>query len=326
MNIAFVTGATGFLGTNLVRQLAAQGVEVHALKRETSDIRELDDLPVHWHIGDITDRASLRAACPDNVDAFFHVAADTSMWKRKNRQQNLINLDGTDNAIAVALASNAGRFIHTSSIAAYGVHDDTITEHSEQRGKHSFCNYYRTKHLAEQAVKDAVKTHELDAVILNPCHLVGAPDQHNWSQMIRMVQEQKLPGVPPGLGSFCDIREIARAHITAAERGRRGENYILSGVDLSFVDFIAEIGRLVNRPTPDKATPEWLLKLAGQLAVLWANVSRREPDLTPEKALIVCDQLKVSSAKAQQELGYRADIDLRQSLQDCYEWMQNVNA
>lgn len=324
MKRVFVTGATGFLGTNLVRQLVKSGAEVHALKRQTSDTTELDDLPIQWHIGDITHLDSLQAACPENVDVFFHAAADTSMWKRKNTTQNRINLTGTDHAIAVALSRNAKRFVHTSSIAAYGIHDSLITEDSEQRGEHSFCNYYRTKHLSEKAVKAAVTQRHLDAVILNPCHLVGAPDHHNWSQMIEMVEQGRLPGVPPGLGSFCDIKEVARAHIIAAEQGRTGENYILSGVDMSFVEFVGAIGQMLGKKTPNRPMPAWLLKSLAQLSVLGANVTGREPELTPEKALIVCDPLKVSSEKAQRELGYQADIDLQAALRDCYNWMQSL--
>ncbi|EAR10828.1 SDR family oxidoreductase [Reinekea blandensis] len=325
MQRVFITGATGFLGTNLVRQLIAADVEVHALKRQTSDTRELDNLPVHWHIGDVTHHQSLLAACPENMDVFFHAAADTSMWKRKNTTQNRINLTGTDNAIAVAIERRAKRFVHTSSIAAYGVHDTLITEATEQLGEQSFCNYYRTKHLSEKAVKKAVAEQQLDAVILNPCHLVGAPDHHNWSQMIDMVDKDRLPGVPPGLGSFCDIKEVARAHLLAAEQGRTGENYILSGKDLSFVAFVSEIGQMLGKKTPKRATPAWVLKTFAQLSVLGANVTGREPELTPEKALIVCDQLQVSSAKAQQELGYRADTDVQSALRDCYDWMQSLS-
>ena len=321
MNTAFVTGATGFLGINIVRQLVAAGVTVHALKRATSNTAELDGLDIHWHNGDITNADDVLNACPDNVDVFYHAAADTSLWKRKNVQQNRVNLDGTDNAIRAALTKNAKRFVHTSSIAAYGVHEDIITEKTLQLGELSFSNYYRTKHLSERKVKDAVKKQRLNAVILNPCHLVGAPDFHNWSQMMRMVKTNTLPGVPPGHGSFCDIAEVARAHLVAAEKGSVGENYILSGQDLSFVDFIAEIGRVVGQKTPQKPMPASVLKLVAQLSILWSNVSRREPDITPEKALIVCDNMKANSAKAQQELGYDATIPVSKSLERCYQWM-----
>jgi nucleoside-diphosphate-sugar epimerase len=321
MKTAFITGATGFLGTNIVRQLIELGIEVHALKRATSDTSELADLNIIWHTGDVTNRQTLIDACPTDVDAFFHVAADTSMWRRKDAQQNAINLDGTENAIEAAVVKNAKRFIHTSSIAAYGPNESVITETTMQTGERSFCNYYRTKHLSEKMVKLAVATNKLDAVILNPCHLVGAPDTQNWSQMIKLVKDENLPGVPPGLGSFCDIEEVARAHISAVENGKSGENYILSGVDMSFVNFISLIGKAFDKATPQKPMPAWLLKAVAQFSILWANVTRKEPEITPEKALIVCDQMKVSSVKAQQELGYKADVDIEKSLNNCIQWM-----
>ncbi len=194
MKTAFITGATGFLGTNIVRQLIDAGVTIHALKRSTSNTAALDGLDVQWHNGDVTNKADLSDACPEGVDVFFHAAADTSMWKRKNTHQNQVNLVGTDNAINVALEKGAKRFVHTSSIAAYGVHEDLITEETLQLGELSISNYYRTKHQSERKVKDAVIHKDLNAVILNPCHLVGAPDFHNWSQMMYMVKHNKLPG------------------------------------------------------------------------------------------------------------------------------------
>lgn len=320
--IAFVTGATGFLGMNLVKQLVELGWQVHALKRTTSNTQEFEGIEVIWHDGDITQKETLLAACPDNVDAFFHVAADTSMWRKNIAQQNRVNLTGTENAIEAALARKAKRFIQTSSISAYGAHDTTIDETTEQKGDRSFSNYHRTKHIAENMVRTAVKERGLDAVILNPCHLVGVPDTQNWSQMIRMVKENTLPGVPPGFGSFCDIEEVAKAHITAVEHGKTGENYILTGADMSFVDFVGAIGKMVGQETPSKPVPAWVLKLVGKLSELFANVMRREPNVTPEKAMIVSEQLRASSAKAQRELGYKADIDINEPLKTCYAWMQ----
>jgi dihydroflavonol-4-reductase len=143
---AFVTGATGFLGTNLVKQLVLLGWQVSALKRANSDTQEFCGINVTWHDGDITLKKSVIHACPENVDAFFHVAADTNLWRKKNAQQNSVNLTGTENAIDAAITKYAKRFIHTSSIAAFGVHLSTIDENSEQKGDHSFCNYYRTKY------------------------------------------------------------------------------------------------------------------------------------------------------------------------------------
>ncbi|MGB0495990.1 MAG: SDR family oxidoreductase [Kangiellaceae bacterium] len=325
MNI-FITGATGFLGTNLVHLLVNAGHQITAIKRATSDISAFKDMSINWELGDVLDIKSLESACPENVDWIFHIAADTSMWAAKNKQQTAINIDGTANMIEVALAKQAKRFIHTSSIAAYGLHDDhVITEESEQLGDQCFANYYRTKLLSERLVKSAVKDKGLDAVILNPCHLVGPWDSHNWSQMLTMVANDKLPGIPPGYGSFCHIKEIAKAHLQAAVKGKTGENYILSGADASFLEFVTEIGRLLNKKVPQKTMPQWVLKVVASLSIFIAKFTGKEPDMTPEKVLIVSEQLRVSSEKAQKELAYNSSIPIAKMLEDCYQWMLSKN-
>jgi len=320
----FLTGASGFLGTNLVHLLNKEGAEIVAIKRPNSNLVAFENMPIKWCEGDVLDAQSLLAACPDNVDYIFHIAADTSMWSAKNEQQTRINLEGTANIIETALAKNAKRLIHTSSIAAYGLHEDAIiTELSEQKGEQCFVNYYKTKYQSEQLIRAAVKERDLDAVILNPCHLVGPWDSHNWSQMLTMIANEKLPGVPPGFGSFCHIEEVARAHLQAAKVGEKGENYILSGSDASFVEFVQVIGELLDKKVPTKAMPHWLLNIVGHVSVFFARFTLKEPDMTPEKVLIVSEILKVSSAKAQQKLGYRVDIPLKKMLSDCYQWMRD---
>jgi dihydroflavonol-4-reductase len=319
----FITGATGFLGTNLVHLLVEKGVEVFAIKRPSSNTEAFEGMPINWYEGDVLNKASLEKACPDNVDYIFHMAADTNMWSRNNAIQTEINLNGTANIIALAKSKHAKRLIHTSSIAAYGIHHDrVITEQTEQIADQCFANYYRTKLASERLVKAAVADGGLDAVILNPCHLVGPWDSHNWSQMLTMVAEGSLPGVPPGHGSFCHIKEVAKAHWAAAEKGKKGENYILSGADASFVEFVTEIGKLLNKNVPAKATPHWMLKIVGQVSVFFARFTGKEPNMTPEKVLIVSEVLHVSSKKAQDELDYRVDIPLKTMLKDCYTWMK----
>jgi nucleoside-diphosphate-sugar epimerase len=321
MNV-FVTGATGFLGTNLVRLLVEQGASITAIKRSTSNIDAFEAMPVDWHDADVLDFKALADACPENIDYIFHIAADTSMWSAKNEQQTRINLDGTSNIIRLALEKKTKRLIHTSSIAAYGIHHDiVIDEDTPQKGNECFANYYKTKYHSEQMVKAAVNEQGLDAVILNPCHLVGPWDYHNWSQMLTMIADESLPGVPPGYGSFCHIEEVAKAHITAASLGRKGENYILSGADASFLEFVSEIGRLLGKKVPSKPMPEILLKIVGHLSAFIARFTHKEPNMTPEKVLIVSEVLKVSSAKAQRELNYKTDISLETMLSDCYRWM-----
>jgi dihydroflavonol-4-reductase len=131
---AFVTGGTGFLGLNLLEQLVAEGWQVTALHRRTSDLSEIRRFPVDLAAGDLTDPASLRRVIPPGMDAVFHVAADTSVWSRHDDRQTRINVDGTRHIVAAALASGAGRFVHTSTWNVYGLEQGAINERSPQLG------------------------------------------------------------------------------------------------------------------------------------------------------------------------------------------------
>ncbi|NRB72288.1 MAG: SDR family oxidoreductase [Xanthomonadales bacterium] len=319
---AFLTGATGFLGAELAHQLLDAGWKVTALVRASSDLSPLEGLPLDLRTGDLTDAASLRAAMPEQPDAVFHVGASTSIWSREKALQTRINVDGTQNLIDVAVAAGAQRFIHTSSFVVWGFQSGTLTEATPWTGpEDEWINYLRTKRVAERLIKQAVDDGRLDAVICNPGHILGPGDRYNWSRMIRLVNSGKLPGVPPGSGAFADVREVARAHLAAWERGRAGENYLLGGPVLSFLELIGIMGELLNKPVPAKASPAWQLTLAARLGAALAARTGKAPDLTPEGAAMVIRHMHADSSKAQQELGYRYTPP-RQLLEDTCRWMQ----
>jgi dihydroflavonol-4-reductase len=317
---AFVTGATGFVGSHIARELHRQGWEVHVLARATSSLEEISDVPVTLHTGDVTDAVSVRMAMPQSVDAVFHVAASTNLWARKNGQQTRINLEGTRNLLDAAEAAGAWRFIHTSSFAAWGALDGLFDEETPRTEATDWVNYVRTKHLSEQAVLEASAADRLDAVVLNPANVLGPGDRHNWSRLFRMVHEGSLPGAPPGGGNFCDVREVARAHVTAWHQGRNGQRYLLGGEFASYLEVIQLAGELLARRVPAKPTPGWLLKVAARIKNTLAVVTGTEPDLTPEAAVIATSKLRCDSARAQQELGYRF-VPLSDMVRDTIDWM-----
>jgi dihydroflavonol-4-reductase len=316
---AFITGGTGFLGLNLVEQLTAQQWQVIALHRPSSDIRLLRKLPVRLIEGDILEPDSLRRAMPQGVDAVFHVAADISMWSGHNARQTRINVDGTRCVVEAALRAGAGRMVHTSTWNTYGLWQRAIHEELPQRGGESRVNYDRTKLLAEEEVREGI-ARGLDAVIVNPSHIMGRYDRKGWSQLIIAAHERWMPGVPPGAGTFCHAEAVARAHIAAAEHGQRGTNYLMSGADASFVELFAVINEVTGSHVPLRPLPAALFRLPARLSAAWAALAGREPALTPEGAEIAIARARVTSRRAEEKLGYRP-APLRALIEDCYRWL-----
>lgn len=318
---AFVTGATGFVGSHLVRELIGQGWTVTALVRESASREDLEGLAINYCLGDITDRQSLDRAIPGGVDAVFHVAASTSIWSREKALQERVNVEGTANVIAAAAAAGAGRMVHTSSFVVWGFHDQTITETTPWTSGDEWINYLRTKRIAEQQVKQAVADGVIDAVICNPAHILGPGDRHNWSRMLRLVNEQKLPGVPPGGGAFADVREVAAAHIAAFAQGDSGANYLLGGEDVSFLELIRIAGDLLDKPVPQRASPAWQLKLAGRAGAMASWFTGKAPDITPEGAAMITRHIHCDSSRAQTALGYRF-TPVKTLLTDTCDWLR----
>jgi nucleoside-diphosphate-sugar epimerase len=320
MPTAFVTGATGFLGLNLVEQLSERGWIVVAYHRPTSDVARLSQFPVRLAEGDIADFDAVAAAVPQGADAIFHLAANTSVWRRRNAEQTRDNVEGTKAIIAAARAKGVRRVIHVSSWSAYGLEHSTIHESTSQSGQFSKVNYVRSKALAEQEMKRAA-AEGLPAVIVNPAHILGRYDHKGWGRMFALVATRKLPGIPPGHGSFCHAEAVARAMIAAVERGRVGHNYLLGGCDANFGDVIRFIGDLAGQPVPKRTLTPFSIRVVGRYKGFVSMFTGREPELTPEAAELILAHPRIVSTKARDELGYQP-TSLRLMLDDAYRWLR----
>lgn len=323
LKTAFITGATGFLGTNLVHALKARHWEVTAIHRPGSNLKYLKPLNITLCPGDIEDLDSVLNSMPQKVDAVFHVAASTNLWSKFNQNQYKTNVVGTQNVIKAAFAKKAGRFIHTSSIAAYGLHNQAIVEHTPSNALSTGINYFVTKYLAEEEVKRAV-AQGLDAVILNPAHIVGPFDNHNWAQVFQNVYHGKLPGVPRALGRFTFAPEVANAHITAFDKGRKGQNYLMGGVQASMLDFVNAIELKMGKIQSRKTTPSWLLKVITGWYLLGAFVSGKEPLLTPEKTKLITHNVLCDDTRAREELDFRP-VPMDEMVAETYRWLLQEN-
>jgi len=319
---AFVSGASGFVGSHLVRELHAQGWTVHILVRPDSSLEAIEGIPAVVHHGDITDLNSIRSAIPDQPDAVFHVAASTNFWSRNNAEQDRVNIDGTRHMLEASYAAQAGKFVYTSSFTTWGFRNTQLTEQSDRTDATDWINYVRSKHIAEQAVLKAVKDGHINAVVLNPAHILGPGDKNNWSKMISMVNKGKMLASPPGSGNFCDVREIAKAHIAAFHDGRNGEKYLLGGEYAAFFDVVKLTGAVLGKRVPGHPAPAWMIKTWGKVKSMVSAVTGREPDITPESAAMILFHVACDSGKAQAELNYQF-TPIRQLIEDTVNWMNN---
>ena len=318
---AFVTGGAGFLGGHVITLLIEQGWTVTALHRPRGNRERLEALGAKPVAAQLHEVSQICEVMPESPDAVFHIAGNTSLWRRQDADQYRDNVLGTRAVVAAAIQRGAHRLVHTSSISAYGIQSAPINEDTPSTAANDWISYNRTKYLAEEEVRRGT-AQGLDAVILNPCGIIGAGDTHNWSQLISLIDAGKLPGVPPGSGSFCHVGEVARAHISAWEKGRQGTNYILSGIDASFLEMVRVICDILGRKAPRRTVPALVLRLAGQLYPIGSLFTGNEPRLTPEKVALVTNRVVASSARAEQELGFNNKVPLETMLRECIDWMR----
>ncbi len=317
---AFVTGGTGFVGLNLIQALLADGWQVSALHRASSDLTFLKRFAADRVVGSITDPGTLATAIPQGTDTIFHVAGNTNMWRARNPEQTHDNVDGTRNVVEAAIVRGVRRLIVTSSISAYGPVSGVITETTPSLGGESWVNYERTKYQAQEIAR-AATARGLEVVIMQPGAIMGAYDVGTWSRLFPLIRDGKLPGVPPANLSFAHVREVVRAHITAADKGENGGQYLLAGTEATMLDLVRQISALVGAKSPSRATPAWLLKIVAKVADQISSYTGKEPVITPEMAAGLGGNMTIPCTKAKTELGYKT-VPLNEMVQDCYDWLR----
>lgn len=275
MSLALVSGGTGFIGAHVVRALLAEGVEVRALVRAQSDGRNLDGLPVERMEGDLTDAASLERAVA-GVDVLFHVGALYELAARERARLERVNIEGTRTLMQAALKAGVERVVHTSSVAAVGHvrRDGTPADERDWVKPSELAGpYEESKYLSERLVLAMVQRDGLPAVVVNPTAPIGPLDikPTPTGRLIVDAANGRIPGYLRSAGlNIVHVRDVARGHVLAWQRGRTGERYILGHRDgnLTLREVMERAASLSGRRAPWWATPY-------ALAMAYAQVDER---------------------------------------------------
>ena len=278
-----VTGAAGFLGSHVARQLLARKESVRVLLRPTSQNRAIADLPLEYATGDLRDPASLDRAM-NGVRRVFHVAADYRLWARRPKEIYESNVTGTKNVLEAAKRAGVEQFIYTSTVATVAVDRPQLpNEATESQLGEMVGQYKRSKWLAEKEALNAAKS-GLPLIVVMPTTPVGPWD---WKptptgKIILDFLNGKMPGyVETGL-NFVGVEDCAAGHLLAAEKGKIGERYLLGAENLTLKQVLDELEKITGLPAPRLKIPHGLALGAAYVETAFSRLVGREPQIPVE--------------------------------------------
>ena len=321
---AFVTGATGFVGSHVAQVLAEQGADLRLLVRASSDLRNVQGLKADRVIGDLRDPTSIEKAMA-GCDVVFHVAADYRLWVRDPEQMYRANVEGTRAVLEAARKNHVRRMLYTSSVATMGFTSNgrPADEDSPVSLDNMIGHYKRSKFMAEEVALAAGRG-GMDVVVVNPSTPVGERDIRPTptGRIVVDFLKKKFPAyVDTGL-NLVDVRECARGHIAALEKGRSGERYILGGENLTLKQILDKLAAITGLPSPKVRVP-YVLALATGIVdeVVTGRIRGREPRATIDAVRMGRKKMFVSCTKAERELGWKT-VPVDDALRRAAEWFQ----
>jgi dihydroflavonol-4-reductase len=317
---SFLTGATGFLGSHVARVLSEQGADLRLLVRPTSNLKNLEGLRAETATGDLRDPASLEKAM-SGCDTVFHVAADYRLWVRDPNEMYRSNVEGTQAILEAARKNSVRCVVYTSSVATMGFTGNgcPADEDSPVSLADMIGHYKRSKFMAEQVALEAGRG-GMRVVTVNPTTPVGEQDVKPTptGRIVVDFLKRKFPAyVETGL-NLVDVRECARGHIAAMEKGKSGERYILGGENLTLKQILDKLGAISGLPSPKVKLPYFVAYAAGAVdQTISGRLLGREPRATIETVRMGKKKMWASSGKAERELGWKtlpADAALRRAV------------
>jgi dihydroflavonol-4-reductase len=322
--LSFLTGATGFLGSHVARVLSEEGAQLRLLVRPTSNLKNLEGLNAETAVGDLRDAASLEKAIA-GCDTVFHVAADYRLWVADPNQMYRSNVEGTRAILNAARKNGVQRVVYTSSVATMGFTSNghPADEESPVSLGEMIGPYKRSKFMAEQLALEAGRN-GMHVVTVNPTTPIGEQDVKPTptGRIVVDFLKRKFPAyVETGL-NLVDVRECARGHIAALEKGRPGERYILGGENLTLKQILDTLGKITGLPSPKIKLPYLFAFAAGVVdEAITGRILKREPRATVDTVRMGKKKMFASSDKAERELGWKI-VPVEDALRRAVDWFR----
>ncbi|MFW5499067.1 MULTISPECIES: hopanoid-associated sugar epimerase [unclassified Maridesulfovibrio] len=325
MNV-MITGATGLIGSRLVKILAARGFHIKALVRDTVRAQQLVKEPVEFISGDLNNESALEEAL-QGCKYLFHLAADYRLWVPDPESMSRTNVEGTRLLMQKALESGVERIVYTSSVCVLGSNADgsPADEDAESTVADMISPYKKSKFLAEKVVMDMVRDEGLPAVIVNPSTPVGPGDSRptpTGTMVLNAARDGGMFYADTGL-NVAHVDDIAHGHLLALEKGTIGRRYILGGDNISLKDLFAMTARITDKPGPRFKVPQIVMYIAGFTGEVMARLGLiKNPVATMDSVRMASKKMYYSSERAEKELGYIHRPAL-EAVQDAVCWFKD---
>jgi dihydroflavonol-4-reductase len=314
-----VTGASGFVGNNLVRALVEQGREVRCMVR--SDSAALEGLDVELVQGDTLQPETLKPAM-EGVEVVFHLAALIQVGAVSQEQLFAVNVQGPKNVAAAALEAGVRRMVHCSSCHALYEHPlrDPIDETRALALSDDCLPYSRSKAEGELQVLEAVAK-GLDAVICNPTGIIGPYDLRpsHLGELFIMLHERSMPALIEATYDFVDVRDVVAGLLAAETKGRSGERYLLPGHRSSVIELATLAEAVTGVKRPGMVSPMWLAMLGAPFVAGWAKLRGTRPIYSPQALEVLRGNSHFDHGKATRELGYQPR-SVEDTVRGFYDW------
>lgn len=323
--LAFVTGASGFLGSHVAKVLGEQGASLRLLVRASSNLKNLQGLNADTVTGDLRDPASLEKVLA-GCDTVFHVAADYRLWVRDPQQMYRANVEGTRALLDAARKNAVQRVVYTSSVATIGFTSNghTADEDSPVSLDDMIGHYKRSKFMAEQIALEAGRS-GMHVVTVNPTTPVGEQDVKPTptGRIVLDFLKRKFPAyVETGL-NLVDVRECARGHVAALEKGKSGERYILGGENLTLKQILDRLAAITRLPSPKLKLPYIFAFATGIIdETITGRMLNKEPRATVDAVRMGKKMMFATSAKAERELGWKI-VPVDDALRRAVVWFRD---